>query len=157
MKHCKKIMLSVVACILCLSMLTSCFHIAKHAPEGVPDKYTVGEKVDLTAEMFSIKESFLTAPKKDGFIPKILLHIKVKGYDADFTYYNCFVTVAWHYKELSDAADGYQEKVFVTTLNLDATGSAKYTYKFPTQACRDISEIRAEITYSGRVARLAAD
>lgn len=157
MKRCKKILLSVVACVLCLGMLTSCFHIAKHAPSGVADKYTVGEKVDLEEEMFSIKETFKTAAKKDGFIPKISLKIKVKGYDADFTYYNCFVTVTWTYDELTDSAEGYQQRVFTTTVNLDASGSADYTYKFPTQACRDITNVKADISFSGRAARLAAD
>lgn len=164
MKIFKRLLAIFLVSILCLSVLTSCFEdesdseVAKdtlvHAPDEILQLYDRGDSVEINETLFMLTPTFQPSEKKDGYISDIALSFRINGYNADFTYFNCFVNVTWTYHEITDANPTGITREFTTTVELDANGNGSYSHVFSLQACRSISFSGVTYTWSGTATKL---
>ena len=80
----------LIAFVLCIFGVTSCGDVLESAPDSVANAYSVGDNFQVDDKHFKLKEEFKISDKKDGYIDEVNLNVTVTGYDASFTYFNCF-------------------------------------------------------------------
>lgn len=120
-----------------------------YAPGSSFDELERGDSVDLTAETVNIEKSFSPSNKKDGYINKVDLKVKVTGYDGDFTYFDAKIKVTWLYNEISEKNPRGINKTFETTIELNANGDGLYEYELGLQGCRDVKLVDFAVEFSG--------
>ena len=154
MKLIKIILVILILAAIFSAIITSCTDFLNKAPEDISTMHERGESISVDGTYFNVTQSFQHAKKKDGYIENIDAKVKVQGYDADFTYFNCYLTVTWTYNEISDAYPSGIEQTISSTIELNANGDGEYTCNIPLDSCRGIYDVKVGYSWSGTATRL---
>ncbi len=154
MKKFVKFLVVLLSLTLCVSALFSCTDTLEDAPEEIKKEHISGQSLPAQTALFNIKQSMTPADKKDGYIPNAKISIDVKGYDADYTYFDCVLVATWTYTEISDENPTGAEKTISVTLNLNANGDGSHEETVTLLGCRGISNISVNYEWLGTATKL---
>ena len=154
MKKSRRFLILSISIILSILLLTSCADKLEKAPLSISYAHTVGQSLAVDDTFFNITQSFEPDDKVEGYINNAHLKVKMLGYDADYTYFNCFVTVTWSYMAITDSAPTGTMQEHSATIELNASGNGEYDYYLVLQGCRSIYDIKTNYTWNGTATRL---
>ena len=154
MKQSRKILAGILSLILCLAVLTSCSDQLNKAPSKVSSNHQTGDSVNVDEMYFDVEQSFQADDKRQGYINGVDVKADILGYDADYTYFNCYVTITWTYTVISDAAPTGEVETFGATIELDASGNGHYKYYLELDACRSVYDVKVAYQWHGTATKL---
>ena len=154
MKILKTFLILCVCVVICISSFTACADELDHAPSKISSQHKTGDVVELNESYFRIEDSFEPSKKVDGYISSVLLTVDVKGYDADYTYFDCCLIVTWSYLAITDTYPSGKQTEHSVTVKLDANGDGSYSGCLSLKKCRGISNVEVSYDWCGSATRL---
>lgn len=148
-----KILLSILAFSLCISILPSCGNTTADTSYPLKNEELLnlerGQSVDVDQNILKITQNFTPKSKRKGYISNVKLTADISGYESSFTYFDAIVKITWIYNEISDANRTGIDQSYSIVINLDPDGEGKFSDKLSLKKCRDIKLISVEYEFDG--------
>ena len=146
-----KNLIKATALILSIIMLCSLVACGSSSSSGEFPNTQSGFHFPLNESVLNIQQNFKVEKEKDGYVCGADIKINIKGFSS-LSYYDCEVTFNWTYEFLNDQGE-YEIGNYSVTVELDASGNAKYSESIEFDGCRNVKDVKLELEFKGEAVK----